>query len=288
MRIPQVQLTGGEPLLHPSFFDMLDALLNNNVTVHVFTSGVVFSDTIFEKIKTYAKQFPKKLLFQISIDGLADFHDQFRGVIGSFERTIHFIKKIVAMGLKTSVGVTISDQSFDELESLCKLCKDIGVSVVRMGGITNRGRAEENMLGSHEEKIISIGNIKTQIASKLSDETFKVLLNEENNDASFNYLMNCGLGQTSIKFDPAGMVYPCMMASVKYADINEHSLLNIQKKYSRLFEKIKSPTSSTCKNCSNQIVCEKCIVEGLAHSGNQPCAWANENTHVLKLCFGEA
>lgn len=285
MKISQVQLTGGEPLLHPSFFDFLNLLLNNNVTVHIFTSGVIFSEDIFKKIKEYAEKYPKKILFQVSIDGLSDYHDRFRGVIGSFERTIYFVKKIVEMGLRTSVGVTVSEQSFCELKSLCELCRDIGVSIVRVGGITNRGRAEKNGLGSKEDEIANIIDVKNKIAAELNSDTFKVLLNEESNDDSLNYLMNCGLGQTSIKIDPIGNVYPCMMAEVKYADINKNSLLEIQKKYSRIFEKIKHPTSFTCQNCKDRMICEKCIVEGYAHSIKHKCTWVNENLDTLKQCF---
>lgn len=287
MHIPQVQLTGGEPLLHPSFFDILDALLINNIIVHVFTSGVVFSEAIFKKISAYADKFLKKLLFQVSIDGLAGYHDKFRGVPGSFDRSICFIKEIVKCGFKASVGVTVSNQSFDELDMLCKLCKEIGVSVVRIGGITNRGRAEDNGIGSKEDEIINIINVKTQIATELKSDTFKVLFNEESNDASTNYLMNCGLGQTSIKIDPAGMVYPCMMAVDRYADITKTSLLEIQKKYSRKFEKITSPVSSICKDCKHHIICEKCIVEGYAHSDAHSCAWMNANSGIIKQCFND-
>lgn len=287
MHVPQVQLTGGEPLLHPSFFDILDSLLMNNITVHIFTSGVVFSDAIFEKISTYANKFLKRLLFQVSIDGLADYHDEFRGIPGSFERSIHFIKEIVKYGFKVSVGVTVSKQPIDEVDKLCKLCKNIGVSIVRIGGITNRGRAEDNGLGSQDEEIINIIRAKKQIASELNCDTFKVLFSEESNETSSNYLLNCGLGQTSIKIDPSGMVYPCMMATVKYADITKTSLLEIQKKYSREFERITSPTPSICKNCKYHIICEKCIVEGYAHSNQQSCVWINKNIGILKQCFCE-
>lgn len=281
MHIPQVQLTGGEPLLHPEFFNMLDDLLKNDVTVHVFTSGVVWSDELFDKFKSYTER-KKKILFQVSLDGLAEYHDAFRGVRGSFERAIIFINSMVNLGYKTTVGISITSQTFSELEALCKLCKEIGVSVVRMGGISNRGRAKENGLGSKNDELIKISNIRFRIAEQLECDSFKVLLNEEANPEVTKYMINCGLGQTSLKIGPNGMVFPCMMSSTAYANIKSNSLMEIQKKYSSLFEKIKAPSVQECAGCENQAICDGCIVEGCAHS-YCACKWIKNNIEILKI-----
>lgn len=283
MHIPQVQLTGGEPLLHPSFFDMMNEMLEAGVTVHVFTSGVVWSEELFERFKEYSK-YRKKIVFQVSLDGMAEFHDHFRGVEGSFNRSIIFIRNIVSLGYKMSVGVTITNQTLDELIDLCKLCKEIGVSVVRIGAVSNRGRAEANEIGSKDSDIVNIGVIKTHLAELFTGDSFKVLLTEENSTNVTSYLMNCGLGQTSVKIDPAGNIYPCMMASTSYANINEESLLNVQKKFSRLFEKLNPPTKQSCNGCRNYHICNNCIVEGCLNSWNS-CNWRKENYNNLKDCF---
>ena len=284
MKIPQVQLTGGEPLLHPSFFDMADALLRNDITIHIFTSGVVYSDEIFARFKEYEK-YKKKVNFQISLDGLAEYHDEFRGVKGSFDRSVHFIKTITAMGFKTIVGTTVHSQSFSELEQLCALCKEIGVSVMRIGGISNRGRAEENGIESHSQEIIDILDIKQKLSAKFADSTFKIQLNEDHNSQEKTYLLNCGLGQTSVKIGPEGDVFPCMMADMSYANINRISLLDIQKKYSRMFEKLVPPSKEMCAGCKDQLLCEKCIVEGCAHAKHISCRWHDENAASMNRCF---
>lgn len=282
MSIPQVQLTGGEPLLHPAFFDMLDDLLNLGVITHIFTSGVVFSEEILNRFADYSNH-KKRILFQISLDGLEECHDSFRGVKGSFKRSIAFVREIVKLGYKVSVGVTVTNQTLEELIELCRLCKSIGVSVVRIGGVSNRGRAKDNSLSSTSEELSNMNTYKTTLAEMFESESFKVQLNEENNSNATDYLMNCGLGQTSVKIDPVGYVYPCIMASVPYANINNESLLDIQKKYSRRFEKLSPPSEQQCSECDRLSLCNKCIVEGCLNSDGS-CRWFSNNYTNLKGC----
>ncbi len=286
MYIPQVQLTGGEPLTHMHFFDMVDELVNMGVIVHVFTSGVIDSDDIIRKFEKY-KNTDGRLLFQVSLDGLMETHDRFRGVKGSFKRSTNFLERIIAMGFKATVGVTISDQSFEEIVELCEYCKLIGVQIVRIGGIMELGRAKENELCTDENNYTDIINIKTRLAERLNDDSFKVMLTEEKNgdELEKKYIMNCGLGQTTLKIDPLGNIYPCMMASDAYANINHDTLIDVQKKYSREFEKLVPPSYSECGNCKKKDVCNKCIVEGQINSVVKNCNWAKLNIEKLELCF---
>ncbi len=286
MKVPQVQLTGGEPLLHPSFFNMADALLKNNTDVHIFTSGTVFSDEIFAFFRNLSKN-AQRIHFQVSLDGLAGYHDEFRGVKGSFDRTIHFIRTVIGMGYKMIIGTTINDQPYSELEELCRFCKEIGVSVMRIGGISERGRAEENKIETSSDGISEILDLKQKLSDKFSDETFTIMLNEEHNGQERKYLMNCGLGQTSLKIGPDGSVFPCMMADRSFADINRTSLPVIQKKYSRLFEKLAAPGEETCSTCEDRLVCHKCVVEGCSHARRRSCGWHDKNAESINRCYQE-
>lgn len=284
MHIAQIQLTGGEPLLHPRFFDALSECVANGSIVHVFTSGVICTSDIIDKFSQFDR---KRVFFQISLDGLEEYHDMFRGVRGSFKKSCRFISEIAKLGFKVTVATTIDNQHKDELLTLFNMCKDLGVSVVRLSGISNRGRAVDNALSSAQNGLDNIIKLQKELAEHLDDDHFKIMLLEDTGHQDKVYLMNCGLGQTSIKIAPNGDVFACMMADSPHANIHHDTLIQIQKNKSRLFEKLTSPTAEKCKDCDHFAVCENCIIEGLMYCAKEKREWLRVNEHILHSIYGK-
>ena len=264
----QLQLTGGEPLLHTDFFSILEYALNNKMSVSVFSSGYVIDDKVIEELTKWRNNI--NLTFQISLDGLSEYHNIFRGNELSFDRAIEFIKLLVSMGICTSVGTCVIDQTYEELENLGKLLKQIGVRVYRISSISNKGRAKDNLEKNNKNNNVRVKGYTKKLANLLDGEDFKVLYFEESDlNINYKYKHNCGFGQTMLKIDPYGNVYPCLLSDIKYANINNMSLMEIQRKYSRIWENMHTPSKLVCKDCENLELCGHCICEGIEYCDNE-------------------
>lgn len=105
-QVTNVILSGGEPLLHPHFFELLDTLHAEGFDLDVCTNGTLLNDDIIARLKTRLSE------LSISIDAYdAARHDRMRSVPGCFDQTINNLRKLVAQGFDVHV-TTIVDPSF--------------------------------------------------------------------------------------------------------------------------------------------------------------------------------
>lgn len=281
LQIEEVQITGGEPLLHPSFNNIISSLISSGVFVHLFTSGYIENKQVIEKLLKLNK---KSIIVQVSLDGLKEYHDNFRQKKGCFDSSIEFLKILNNNGFKTIVGTTIKDQPYGELAELCKICKDIGVAGIRIGAISSRGEAIKNSLLRTDEETGYVRDILKRLSVNENTDTFKVLLTEVdivNNDSP--YAKNCGIGQNILKISPTGDVFPCIMSDLKIGNISKYSIETILKDTSRIFEKIENPSHSICAECEKEILCGECIIEGLYYKDiTSTCKWNEKSQNLIQ------
>lgn len=277
--IENIQLTGGEPLIHPHFFTILDRACSLGARIHISTSGYILNQDTINKLKTYAS---KKIVLQVSIDGLEEYHDSFRGVQGCFKKSMAFIKEMISAGIKVIVGLCIDTQTYEEIKALCEQLKLIGVSGIRIGAITNRGRAE-NVLATDVEKMRTIREIEKQLLRDEGNERFDVVFAEESlRDQESEYTHNCGIGQILLKISPIGDVSPCLLSEIVVGNAKTNSLLEIQKTYSRKFEQLRAPSAHLCLDCARKKICVGCITEGLTNQkSTSKCNWFDCQAHIL-------
>ncbi len=84
---PTINLSGGEPLLHPEFFEILKIIKNYKLITTMTTNATLIDDI---KAKDLVLSGIESLV--ISIDGDEETHDNIRKIKGSFNNTINGIK----------------------------------------------------------------------------------------------------------------------------------------------------------------------------------------------------
>jgi|GEM_PF-1908107 heme biosynthesis protein (nirJ-2) len=276
----QIQLTGGEPFLHPDIFNIIDYCLKNNLLIHISTSGYI-PEEIKNKLKKYN---PKHFSIQVSIDGLQSYHNTFRGRKNAFEKTIDFIKDLITCGFSIVVALTISTQEKAEIIKLADFLKEIGVSVLRIGAIIDKGRASDNHISSDEKTFIKIDELVHYLSEVFDCESFHVQYMENTNNNSQS--RNCGLGQEMLKISEKGIVSPCIMSDIKLGNINYSNIDSILKRYAPIFSQITPPNSENCGSCEKLFICKGCIVNGI-ENGNHNCSWYFKNKQWLEqLTYG--
>lgn len=89
-RIENLNLSGGEPFLRPDFADVCRQFIRHNGVreIYVPTNGTFTERTVKQITGTLQEPGLRLLAVEFSLDGLAEFHDQFRGQKGAFEKSM--------------------------------------------------------------------------------------------------------------------------------------------------------------------------------------------------------
>ncbi|WP_094606014.1 Putative mycofactocin radical SAM maturase MftC [Sporomusa silvacetica DSM 10669] len=114
-RIPYFYITGGDPLLHKNFWDLLKLLKSHNIAFSILGNPFHLSEEVCQKLKYYGCE-----RYQLSIDGLRDTHDFMRKP-GSFDTTIEKIRCIRAAGIKSVIMTTVSNTNSKEILEIIDL-----------------------------------------------------------------------------------------------------------------------------------------------------------------------
>ncbi|MDI6904564.1 MAG: radical SAM protein [Candidatus Bathyarchaeia archaeon] len=81
-----IAFSGGEPLIRKDFFEIANYAKERDFYVSVATNGTLITPSIGKKLKSCVDY------VEISLDGLKETHEKFRGISGVFDKTINGIK----------------------------------------------------------------------------------------------------------------------------------------------------------------------------------------------------
>jgi radical SAM protein with 4Fe4S-binding SPASM domain len=128
-------LSGGEPLLHPHFWEMNEVIRDYTFRSVLLSNGTLITKEIAKRLRVYE--------VQVSLDGMKEGHESIRGK-GTFEKTIHAIDHLQEENIRVSIATMIHRKNLHEFESMVSLIqsKNIGEWNVDLPCIA--GRMEEN------------------------------------------------------------------------------------------------------------------------------------------------
>ena len=115
-------LTGGEPLLHPEFADILHCLRDAGLAVILETNAVLCTPDLARSVADCARR-----AVAVSLDGSdPGTHDRIRGVPGCFEAALAGIAQFTGAGIKPQIIITVMRKNLDQVESTVRLAEKIG------------------------------------------------------------------------------------------------------------------------------------------------------------------
>jgi SynChlorMet cassette radical SAM/SPASM protein ScmF len=125
--LSRVKLTGGEPLLHPRFMEILAVVRMAELGLTIETNGVLCTDEVAAAIALCKDPF-----VSVSLDGaVAATHERIRGVAGCFARSLEGTRALVRAGLKPQIVMTLQRCNAGEAEDLIRLARDLGAASVK-------------------------------------------------------------------------------------------------------------------------------------------------------------
>lgn len=142
---PFVQLTGGDPLIHPHLVEAVRQVRELDFAgVEIYTNGLLLSDALLEKLKPFA---PRIALSLYSHEAAT--HDLITGTSHSFQRTTAAIRRAKAAGFEVRIGVALMEANGEQIERIHNYIKnELGVDEanIRFDPVkkTGRGAGFEN------------------------------------------------------------------------------------------------------------------------------------------------
>jgi len=140
--IDKVCLTGGEPLLHPHWFDIVSFSCEEPEIQEVClqTNGTLLTRAHAGKLASLPH---RKLIIQVSLEGSeSDTHDTIRGT-GSFKSAIRGLTLLAEHGLAKQIRISLTEtqDNFHQLPTLLKLLHSLGIRQFSSGTLVHGGRA---------------------------------------------------------------------------------------------------------------------------------------------------
>jgi SynChlorMet cassette radical SAM/SPASM protein ScmF len=138
--LSSVKLTGGEPLLHPQFRELVRLIGDENIRIMIETNGTLIDDDL----AMFLKGIPQVSFISVSLDGVtAEAHETIRGVPGSHERTLAGIRSLTKIGFKPQIICSLHRGNKDQMGEMIKLAIELGCGSIKFNNIQRMGRGEE-------------------------------------------------------------------------------------------------------------------------------------------------
>ncbi|QTE27914.1 TIGR04053 family radical SAM/SPASM domain-containing protein [Pengzhenrongella sicca] len=134
---PILVLTGGDCLLRPDLFDLVEHATGLGLPVALAPSVTpALTAEMIDKIVASGVK-----AVSISLDGaLADTHEGVRGIVGHFASTVQAIRALSAAGLTVQVNTTVMRANVDELADIADLITRAGASIWEVFFLVQVGR----------------------------------------------------------------------------------------------------------------------------------------------------
>lgn len=122
-RLPYFYVTGGDPILHSRFWDILGLLRERSIPFTILGNPFHLTPEVCARLKAYGCE-----KYQLSIDGLRETHDAIRKA-GSFDATLNRIPMLREAGIRCAVMTTVSGTNIDEIPAIVDLVVEYKVDL---------------------------------------------------------------------------------------------------------------------------------------------------------------
>jgi len=143
---PVVTVTGGEPLIYPPVYELLEELIHRKKHIYLCTNAILLEKAL--------PRLPvnKRLTLSIHLDGLAPTHDLILGRPGLFNTAVNAIKAAKARGLRVCTNTTIyKPTDIREIEILFSYLTEIGIDGILVAPAYSFNGVEPELFLSREE-----------------------------------------------------------------------------------------------------------------------------------------
>lgn len=229
-------LTGGEALVHPRFWEILDAAASRRFVLSLLSNGTLLTEDVCDRLGGYAGFAGVSLSLYGS---RPETHDSVTRVRGSFERTWVGARRLQERGTGVALKFIIMKANAAETAEMLRMAEDEGFDYSVDTAITGRYDGTSGSLGTRIDhatlEALYRGPLRDQIHARIpdpSDDEFKC---------------NCARGNAAVT--STGDVYPCIATPLRAGNIRESSFTEIWTS-SEVFRRIRGLSLRDFKTCA--------------------------------------
>ncbi|MCR5175642.1 MAG: putative heme d1 biosynthesis radical SAM protein NirJ1 [Anaerovibrio sp.] len=138
--VPVLLFSGGEPLIRPDFFELAEYAQHKGVRPTLSTNGTLITRDVAQRIKDIGVGY-----VGISLDGLKDVNDKFRGCEGAYDKAMAGIQNCVAVGQRVGLRFTINHHNIQELDNIFDFIERENINRVCFYHLVYSGRGNAMM-----------------------------------------------------------------------------------------------------------------------------------------------
>lgn len=137
-KVPVLLFSGGEPLIRPDIFELLEYAGARGIRPTLSTNGTLISPEAARRIKDLGVGY-----VGISLDGLREVNDRFRGKEGAFKAAMAGIQNCVAVGQRVGLRFTINAHNLAEMDSIFDFIEEENIDRVCFYHLVYSGRGNQ-------------------------------------------------------------------------------------------------------------------------------------------------
>jgi Fe-coproporphyrin III synthase len=136
--VPVILFSGGEPLLREDLPELIDYAVKLGMRAVISTNGTLITE---EKARIFSR-FSLSYI-GVSLDGIGQVNDAFRGVRGAYEKAIEGIRNAKKAGIKVGLRFTINKRNYKEIPAVFDLIEKEGIERVCFYHLVYAGRGSK-------------------------------------------------------------------------------------------------------------------------------------------------
>ena len=157
-QVPSLLLSGGEPMIHPRFFDLVDLATAKGLKLTISTNG-----TLITPIKAALLKAANVAYVGISLDGIGKIHDEFRRKEGAFEAAVRGFRNCHEVGQKTGLRLTLTRHNVENIEQILDFIEEQEIQRVCFYHLVPAGRGSGLQVLRPEEARAAIDKLVSRV-----------------------------------------------------------------------------------------------------------------------------
>ena len=136
--VPVMLFSGGEPLVREDLVELAAYAVEKGMRAVISTNGTLITPQKAAELKKVGLSY-----VGISLDGLEEAHDRFRGKKGSFAKALEGVENCQAEGLKVGLRFTINKRNAGEIPGIFNILRDMEITRACFYHLVYSGRGSE-------------------------------------------------------------------------------------------------------------------------------------------------
>ncbi len=190
---PVILFSGGEPLMRDDLMELITYARDKGLRAVISTNGTLITEEKAEELRKFGLSY-----VGISLDGLRETNDKFRGIEGAFDDALQGIRNCLKLGIKVGLRFTINKRNAQDIPGIFDLIETEKIPRVCFYHLVYSGRGsrlmEEDLTHDETRRVVDLIIDKTKEAHERGNK-IEVLTVDNHADGPYIY-------QRLLKEDP--------------------------------------------------------------------------------------